>query len=130
MSRQEKLVIIFLLVCAAVGIGVSFYKKAHPPAIQVIPSSIGIAKGPAYIKVKININTADQQELASLRGIGPSLAGEIIDYRRENSPFLSPEDIMKVTGIGKAKYEAIKDFIVVEDEPRSSFERNKAKEGQ
>jgi len=116
MSRQERLIIIFLLVCAMVGTGVSFYKKAHLPNIQVVPSDI--AKEAALPKSKININTASQEELVSLPGIGPSLAEKIITYRRENSAFLLPEDITKVPGIGKAKFEIIKDSITTENEPR------------
>ncbi len=113
MSRQERLVIIFLILCAAIGIGVSFYKNAHLSQIQVVPSAITKSN---YIKGKININNANAQELASLPGIGPSLAEKIVNFRLENSFFILPEDITKVAGIGKAKYESIKDLITTENE--------------
>ena len=61
----------------------------------------------------ININTADEAELDKLPGVGPSTAQKIIEYRETEGQFASPEDIMKVKGIGKAKYEKMKDRITV-----------------
>ncbi len=61
----------------------------------------------------ININTASSEELKSLDGIGDALAGRIMQYRQEHGPFRSPQDIMKVKGIGPVCYEANKHRIVV-----------------
>jgi len=61
----------------------------------------------------ININTAEIAELDSLPGIGPSTAQKIIDYRNTSGRFKVLEDIMKVKGIGKSKYEKIKNSISV-----------------
>jgi len=63
----------------------------------------------------ININTASLDELDSLPGIGPTTAQRIIDYRNENGPFGSTEDIINVAGIGPATYEELKDLITVGD---------------
>lgn len=60
---------------------------------------------------KININTADLQALMSLPGIGEKYAQRIIDYREANGPFREIADIMKVTGIGEKRFDAIKDLI-------------------
>jgi len=62
---------------------------------------------------KININTATLEELVELKRVGSKIALRIIDYRSE-TPFETPEDIMKVPGIGKRIYEENKDLIVVE----------------
>lgn len=61
----------------------------------------------------IDINIASQAELESLPGIGPTTAQKIIEYREENGPFLSIEDIINVSGIGPGTYERIKDLITV-----------------
>lgn len=61
----------------------------------------------------VNINKATQTELETLPGIGPSLAGRIIDYRDQNGKFKKIEDIKNVAGIGDSKFENIKDFIKV-----------------
>ena len=60
----------------------------------------------------ININTASQEELMTLPGIGEVTAKAIIDYRK-TSPFSSIEDIKNVSGIGDSKYNRIKDYICV-----------------
>lgn len=62
---------------------------------------------------QININTASQTQLETLPGIGPSTALKIIQYREENGKFNSIEDIKNVNGIGDAKFESIKDYIIV-----------------
>lgn len=62
---------------------------------------------------KININTADKQNLMSLPGIGEVKSQAIIDYRNENGNFETIEDITKVSGIGEKTFEKIKDLISV-----------------
>jgi competence protein ComEA len=62
---------------------------------------------------KINLNTADASDLVNLPGIGPSLAGMIIEYRQANGPFEDLDDLLAVSGIGPSKLEAIKDYAVV-----------------
>ncbi len=61
----------------------------------------------------VNINTASLEELDSLPGIGPTIAQRIIDYREENGPFNTIEDIMNVSGIGPSTFEEIQDLITV-----------------
>ena len=61
----------------------------------------------------ININTASLAELDTLPGIGPTTAQKIIDYREQNGPFISTEDIINVSGIGSVSYERFKDLITV-----------------
>ena len=61
----------------------------------------------------VNINTATSAQLQSLPGIGPSLASRIISDRERNGPFSHVYDIMRVSGIGQKKYEAIEALICV-----------------
>lgn len=61
----------------------------------------------------IDINSADAELLCSLSGIGKTLAGRIIDFREENGPFQSIEDLMQVPGIGSGKLDAIRAQICV-----------------
>ena len=64
---------------------------------------------------KININTATAEELAQLKGIGPSHAAKIVAYREKNGPFKLPEDLMQVSGIGQKTFEANQEAIIVEE---------------
>lgn len=73
---------------------------------------------PAYLlnidsgNSKINLNRATKEELMNLDGIGDKTAEAIIKYRDENG-FNEIEDIMKVPGIGKGKFDKIKDDITL-----------------
>lgn len=64
----------------------------------------------------VNINQASVNELSTLPGIGPSTAEKIIAHRAEHGPFATIESIMDVAGIGPAKFDQIKDLIVVNNE--------------
>ncbi len=64
---------------------------------------------------KININTASAEELAQLKGIGPSHAANIVAYREKNGPFKLPEDLVQVSGIGQKTFEANQEMIIVEE---------------
>lgn len=61
----------------------------------------------------VNINTATAEELQKLKAIGPTIAARIVEYRKANGPFKTPEDLMKVKGIGEKSFEKIKDQITV-----------------
>lgn len=67
----------------------------------------------AFKQSIVNINTATQTELETLPGIGPSIALNIINYRKENGKFANIEDIKNVSGIGDSKFENIKKYIVI-----------------
>jgi competence protein ComEA len=59
----------------------------------------------------ININRATLRQLDALDGIGPVIAGRIIDYRKKNGSFLTVDDLQKVSGIGAAKFAQIKSKV-------------------
>lgn len=61
----------------------------------------------------VNINTADENTLKTIAGIGDSRARDIINYREMHGEFKTVEDIMKVKGIKKKLFDRIKDLITV-----------------
>ena len=61
----------------------------------------------------ININTANKEQLMKISGVGKTKAEAIIEHREKNGDFKKKEDITKVRGIGKATFEKIKDKIEV-----------------
>jgi competence protein ComEA len=63
--------------------------------VSLLPMGAALA-GP------VNLNSADAATLAKeLDGIGPAKAQAIIEFRQKNGPFKSPEDLLKVDGIGE-----------------------------
>lgn len=60
---------------------------------------------------RININTASQKDLTSLPGIGDTKAAAILADRTENGFYEAPEDLKRVSGIGDATFEKLKDRI-------------------
>jgi competence protein ComEA len=78
---------------------------------QVRVSFILPAEAPAT--QQIDINLAETWLLEALPGIGPSLAAAIIEYRTQNGPFRSVEELTRVNGIGSATLERLREFITV-----------------
>jgi competence protein ComEA len=60
----------------------------------------------------IDLNSADVPTLALLPGIGPALAGRIVQSRQEQGPFHSADDLRRVKGFGPVHLEAIRAFVV------------------
>ncbi len=75
----------------------------------------GVAAGPAGLGSArpLNLNTATATQLEALPGIGPSLAGHIIDYRTTHGAFKSVDELRNVPGIGDAKFAEVKDLVTV-----------------
>jgi competence protein ComEA len=68
---------------------------------------------PGAATAKININTADATELEALPGIGEVLAQAIVDYRTQNGPFTTVDELEDVSGIGPATLEDVRDLVTV-----------------
>jgi competence protein ComEA len=81
--------------------------KAGPPGAVPGGTASGSSTG------LININTASATELEGLSGIGEVLAATIIEYRDQNGPFATIDDLMDVSGIGPATLEEIRDQVTV-----------------
>lgn len=62
---------------------------------------------------KINLNKAGLLEFTRLPGIGRSIAERIVEYREQNGSFKRIEDIMKVRGIGPARFDKFKHMLEV-----------------
>ncbi len=68
----------------------------------------------------VNVNKADAETIArELQGVGPSKARAIVEYRENNGPFESAEDLLKVQGIGPKVLEDNRKDILIEDDKES-----------
>jgi competence protein ComEA len=70
--------------------------------------------------VVLDINQASAEDFATLPGIGPRLAGQIIAYREKHGPFRRVEDLLIIRGIGPKKWKAIRPHLRVGPEPAVS----------
>ncbi len=61
----------------------------------------------------MNLNTATQEDLETLTGIGPSKANAILEYRETVGKFKEVDELKKVTGIGDKTFERLRDSISV-----------------
>ena len=61
----------------------------------------------------VNVNTATSVQLQTLPGIGPALAGNIIEFRENNGPFSCVEELINVMRIGPAILNGIRELVTV-----------------
>lgn len=76
-----------------------------------VRSVVGDA-GPAEGSLRVNINTATQDELESVPGIGPTRAAQIIAGR----PWRSVDELERLNGVGPRQVEQLRPFLKVEGE--------------
>jgi len=93
---------------AAVGAGVA----AAPGAAGAPSGAAAAAPGGASGVGTVNVNQADATQLEVLNGVGPAIAAKIVDWRTQNGPFKTVDDLAQVSGIGPKKLEAMRSQVV------------------
>ena len=134
-TRQEKSVIIFLIIIFTIGTGIITIRKlSYRDTAEQFKSRYSeldkefseISKNDSLLTIqkekrenqtinsKININTADEGEFMKLPGIGTVLSKRIINYRNSIGKFKTVNEITKIKGIGEKKFEKILPHIYIE----------------
>ena len=85
-------------------------KEGSAPPGGIAAGGTGTSSGGTTL---ININTASESELEDLPSVGPVTAAAIIEYRTQNGPFATVDDLIDVSGIGPATLEDIRPFATV-----------------
>lgn len=108
MSRSKNELLLaasaFILLAAALTAALALRLSPSRAASTVQYTTDGSAYG-------IDINSADEDELTALAGIGEKKAESIVSYREEHGEFIYPWEITNVDGIGEKTYEKIKNDI-------------------
>ncbi len=101
-----------LLACAAAAATLTLSSPAQATPLAGAPSFMLMAP---ELEGQCNINTATQEQLELLPGIGPSMAKKIIDYRAAK-PFAEPMQVVRIKGIGRKTFEKLKPMLTVKGE--------------
>ncbi len=107
LNKKETIAISLFFTFVLIGeIGLWYYKVLNPPKYEILkrPNKEIILEDSTK---KISLNNSSYEQLLQVPGIGPTLARRII----ENRPYRSVEDLMNVKGIGKKKFEKLKDYF-------------------
>lgn len=88
-------------------------KIPHPPKKTARKSTAGAKPKILREGEKIFINTASEENIRRLPGVGPELAGKIREYRDSCGPFSSVSELKSVPGLSEKKFEKIKRFIEI-----------------
>ena len=100
---------------SSIGVG-QYQKDVNQTALR---KSLEETVVSCVYRVGVNLNTASQWLLTYVSGLGPSLAQNIVRYRRENGPFRSRRELMKVPRLGAKAFEQSAGFLRIKggDEP-------------
>jgi competence protein ComEA len=81
--------------------------------VLILTTGQTAAAGSAKASQLLSLNRASQAELEQLPGVGPTLAGRMLDWRTANGGFKKKEDLMKVSGIGPKLFASMKDLVTL-----------------
>ena len=87
---------------------------------KLIAGLIAYAAFCSFAFSAVDLNTANQQQLEAVNGLGAAKAKAIIEYRSKNGAFKSTEDVMKVQGIKQGVYNKVKNEISVGGKPTTT----------
>ena len=114
MNPKERTVLILLGAAFLVGTGITLVRR-HQKARLAAASPLTIENPVDTIlpaAIAVDLNRARRYELEALPGIGPVLAGRILDYRERHGGFDDVGDLRNVTGIGPKRYAGLKELVV------------------
>ena len=105
LTSEERKVILFLIIIGFAGLSINLLIKLNSP--------IKILKSYQQDFGKVDLNSADEDLLISVPGIGKKLAGRILERRKEKGPFRELAELRQLQGITGSKYEKIKNSLFI-----------------
>jgi competence ComEA-like helix-hairpin-helix protein len=80
-------------------------------ALTLSPAAPATTKKPPLVRV--NINSANSEELQQVPGIGPVTAGKILQMRKSYGPFKSVDDLLAIKGLGRKRLDKMRKYMTV-----------------
>ena len=117
MPLRMALICFLLLYAIVVLLLCGYAARLRRPSVSIVSDSSGELIPPPALTGDIDLNTADQDTLRQLPGIGEKLSQAILDYREEYGPFDFPEDTMFINGIGEKRLENMRPYITLSESP-------------
>ena len=113
-GRYGARLLVSLAVVAVLAGGAVYSSRVSEGAPKVVyTASLEEVAAESETSLKVDINSADVEELDELPEVGPSTAEAIMEYRRANGSFTTVEELEEVPGIGPTTLEKIKPFATV-----------------
>lgn len=103
-----KKVLLTSLAATTVLLGSTAYAAKAPAA-----NATSASTATAAMAAPVNINTADVTVLENVKGLGPTKAQAIVDYRTKNGNFKSVQDLQNVAGIGPKLIDKLQGSLTV-----------------
>lgn len=107
-------VLVSLMAVAVLSGGAVYASRVSESAPKVVyTASLGEVAAESQDSLKVDINSADVEELDELPEVGPATAEAIIEYRRANGSFAAVDELEGVPGIGPTTIQKIEPFATV-----------------
>lgn len=131
-GRVARWVALGAVALACCGVAVGTVSAPQEVLAQAVPSPGAAVRGGAGIAPRapsaaanataasvegvVNVNSAGEEELVRLPGVGPARAAAIVALRARLQRFRAPEDLLRVRGIGRAGFRRMRPYVTLASE--------------
>lgn len=115
--RSFAILLLFVAALAAVMFAVALSEQelaTYTVSGNAAGSENDEERGTSAAEKRIDLNTATEEDLTALPGIGPVTAARIVAYREEHGNFYDPGELTEVEGIGEKTLEALLPYLFCE----------------
>ncbi|MFH1359768.1 MAG: helix-hairpin-helix domain-containing protein [Candidatus Omnitrophota bacterium] len=109
LTRQERLVLIFLVLICLFGISFRLALKVNPQLNRMV----NVLEDDKLYR-PIDINRASLEDLIRVPGIGPAIAERIVTYRQDHGSFKDLEELKTIRGVNASNVKMISKYLKID----------------